>query len=298
MTSLFEQLRCPICGNDDCHDIFPVKDYLVSGKEFMIRECWYCTLRFTKNIPNAEQIGEYYRSADYISHTNEQKGLINRLYHLVRNRTLKAKRRLVEKYSGVKTGDLLDLGSGVGAFVHEMQEHGWKVKGLEPDEGARSVAKKNFGTELEDIPAFYRFPGSSFDAITLWHVLEHAHDLQGYMLQLKNLVRPSGKIFIAVPNYTSKDAAIYREYWAAWDVPRHLYHFSPQAMQTLLTNNGLKLKKIIPMWYDSYYVSLLSSRYKKGKTKYISAFFNGFRSNLKARVNRSFCSSLIYVAGK
>ncbi|MBK5272555.1 MAG: class I SAM-dependent methyltransferase, partial [Bacteroidia bacterium] len=202
-------------------------------------------------------------------------------------------------------GELLDIGSGVGTFVNEMKQHGWKSKGLEPENNARKAAKNLYGLELMGTDELNKLPSNSFDAITLWHVLEHVHDLKGYMYRLKTLLNENGKLFIAVPNYTSKDAAIYKEYWAAYDVPRHLYHFSPMAMQVLIEKNGLKLLQSKPMWYDSFYISLLSSKYKKarlqngqGKANILSAFWNGLRSNFLAMNDVRKCSSVIYIISK
>ncbi|HWR32588.1 MAG TPA: class I SAM-dependent methyltransferase [Chitinophagaceae bacterium] len=293
--SLVHYTNCPICGAADIKEVFAVKDHTVSGESFTVVECINCSLRFTQDVPDAASIAPYYKSEDYISHTDTSKGLINRLYRWVRKRTLKKKRKLMENLTGVKSGHLLDVGSGTGAFVNEMNEHGWQVTGLEPDEGARGVARKLYNAELKDITEFYQLPSDNFDAITLWHVLEHVHELFAYVEQLKKLLKVNGKLFIAVPNYTSKDAAIYKEYWAAYDVPRHLYHFSPKSMQVLMEKHGLKLQGYKPMWYDSFYISMLSSKYKNGKSNLIAAFFNGFRSNLNAMGDVKRCSSVIYV---
>lgn len=290
--------QCPVCGSADIKDVLSAKDHTVSNETFAIAECNSCTLRFTQDVPDATSIAPYYKSEDYISHTNTSKGLINRLYQWVRKRTLRKKRRLVQRMTGMGKGYILDLGSGTGAFAGEMLLHGWYVTGLEPDEGARQVAKKEYNVDLKDIDQFYQLPAAGFDAITLWHVLEHVHDLSAYVQQLKNLLKENGKLLIAVPNYTSLDAAIYKEHWAAYDVPRHLYHFSPKSMETLMEKHGLKILKYKPMWYDSFYISMLSSKYKSGKTKLILSFFNGFRSNLKAVGDVKKCSSVIYVIGK
>jgi 2-polyprenyl-3-methyl-5-hydroxy-6-metoxy-1,4-benzoquinol methylase len=179
-----------------------------------------------------------------------------------------------------------------------MQQRNWKVTGLEPDTGARQIAKKLYDLDLKEQNELFHLPVSSFDAITLWHVLEHVHDLDGYIQQLKLLMNESGKLFIAVPNYTSLDARIYKKYWAAYDVPRHLYHFSPLSMQKLMEKNGLKIIQYRPMWYDSFYISLLSSKYKNGKSKWIASLWNGFRSNVVAIGNIRKCSSVIYVISK
>jgi len=169
------------------------------------------------------------------------------------------------------------------------------VTGLEPDPDARKVASEINGIDLEDTGRFYELPDHSFDAITLWHVLEHVHDLQGYMGKLKSLLKEKGRLCIAVPNYSSKDAVAYGEYWAAWDVPRHLYHFSPESMKKLVEKHGMRIESYRPMWYDSFYVSMLSSKYKSGKTKLFESFFNGLRSNWKALGNVQHCSSVIYI---
>ncbi|HLG39523.1 MAG TPA: class I SAM-dependent methyltransferase, partial [Chitinophagaceae bacterium] len=248
--------------------------------------------------PDAKSISPYYKAEDYISHTNISRGFVNRAYQFVRKRTMIKKRRLIEKYTGLKKGKLLDVGSGTGSFVNEMKQNAWQVTGLEPDEDARKVAAQLYELQLTDTRELYQLESGSFDAITLWHVLEHVHDLHACMQQLKSLLRNNGKIFIAVPNYTSLDARVYGEYWAAYDVPRHLYHFSPKAMTMLVEKNGLKINRQRPMWYDSFYISFLSSKYKTGKTNWIAAFFTGLRSNFKAMSNVEKCSSVIYIIEK
>jgi len=289
---------CPVCGSSLINPVLSAKDYTASEKIFSIWQCNNCYLRFTQDVPGANTIGEYYRSENYISHTNTSKGLINRLYQFVRKRTLKQKRKLVNKITGFNRGGLLDVGSGTGAFVHEMSENGWKVTGLEPDAGARQIAKESFNCELKTADELFHLSANSFDAITLWHVLEHVHDLQTYVIQLKNLLKQNGRMIIAVPNYTSFDASAYKEYWAAYDVPRHLYHFSPLAMKFLVEKNGMKILDHKPMWFDSFYVSLLSSKYKNGVTNWLAAIWIGSLSNLKALNNKKKCSSVIYIVEK
>ena len=298
MSQHIHYTHCPVCGSADIKNIFSAKDFTVSGETFAIAECNSCSLRFTQDVPDAASISPYYKSEDYISHTNTSKGLINSLYKSVRKRTLKQKRRLIEKITALQKGSILDIGSGTGAFASEIEQAGWQVIGLEPDADARTVGKQLYNIELEDINRFYQLQSGSYDAITMWHVLEHVHDLQGYVAQLKSLLKEKGKLFIAVPNYTAKDATIYKEQWAAYDVPRHLYHFSPASMQVLMEKHGLKILKHKAMWYDSFYVSMLSSKYRNGKTNLVGSFFNGLRSNMKARGNIQRCSSVIYIIGK
>ncbi len=298
MSQLIHYTNCPACGSSSLKSILTAKDYTVSNELFTIVECTDCTLRFTQDVPDSNSIGPYYKSENYISHSNTSKGFINNLYQSVRKRTLKQKRKLIEKTTGLKTGKLLDVGSGTGAFASEMKQAGWQVTGLEPDEDARKVAVQINNVELNNINLFYELPENNFDAITMWHVLEHVHDLQGYIAKLKSILKENGKLFIAVPNYTSKDAAIYKEFWAAYDVPRHLYHFSPQSMKMLIEKHGMKIEQYKPMWYDSFYVSMLSCKYKNGKINLIASFFNGLRSNSKAIGNAQRCSSVIYIISK
>jgi SAM-dependent methyltransferase len=298
MSDVIHYLQCPVCKSTAIRNVLSVKDHTVSGQAFSIAECGNCTLRFTQDVPSAASIAPYYKSEDYISHSNTSKGFVNRLYKFVRTRTMIRKRKLVERHTGLKKGRLLDVGSGVGTFVNEMKRNGWQVTGLEPDRDARSAASQLYQLELGDTAELYSLGPASFDAITLWHVLEHVHDLSGYVLQLKKVLDQNGKLFIAVPNYTSADARSYGKYWAAYDVPRHLYHFSPVSMKTLMEKHGLKLLQCKPMWYDSFYVSLLSSKYRNGKINWIGALLNGLRSNLAAMRDTKKCSSVIYIVEK
>lgn len=298
MKEIIHYTQCPVCGASAIQSFLQVKDHSVSGETFLICECAVCTARFTQDIPSAAAIGPYYKSENYISHTNTSKGLINGLYQWVRKRTLRQKRKLIQKETGLNTGTILDLGSGTGAFAGEMKNNGWQVTALEPDADARKVALESFGVSLQDTSEFYSLAEQQFDAVTMWHVLEHVHDLQGYMAKLKTLLKDKGRLFIAVPNYTSGDAATYGAYWAAYDVPRHLYHFSPVSMKGLVEKHGMQLLGYKPMWYDSFYVSLLSSKYKNGSPRLAGAFINGLRSNLSAMSDVQRCSSVIYIIGR
>lgn len=296
--TIIHHTSCPACNSGNIREVFTVKDHTVSGYLFPIWECSDCQLRFTQDIPDENFIGEFYKSEEYISHTDKAPGLINRIYRIVRKKTLRGKRKLVNRLTGLTKGELLDIGSGTGAFVNEMMKNGWKVTGLEPDPDARKVAKQSYDLKLEHTDQLKTMTNESFDAITLWHVLEHVHDLHQYLEKLRNLIKKDGRIFIAVPNYRSMDSAIYQDNWAAYDVPRHLYHFSPASMKKLLEKHQLKLLHQKPMWFDSFYISMLSSRYRKGRTNLPAAIINGMRSNLKAMRDKEFCSSIIYVAGR
>ena len=298
MASIITYQQCPCCGSNNIKPQLVAKDYTVSNQSFDIWHCHNCTLRFTQNVPDETSIGAYYQSTNYVSHSDTQEGLINKLYHKVRKKTLIQKSELIFDACKVANGVLLDVGSGTGAFAQTMIEAGWKVTGLEPDDTARTVALNKFGLQLDDPKTLFDLTENTFDAITMWHVLEHVHNLHGYLEQYQKILKPEGKLVIAVPNYTSNDATSYQEYWAAYDVPRHLYHFSPESMTKLAALKGFKIEAYNPMWYDSFYVSMLSEQYKNGKGNLPKAVINGLLSNLKASKDNKLCSSVIYVMAK
>lgn len=289
---------CPVCKSNNILFFFSAKDYTVSGETFSIEKCHNCTFLFTQHVAEQKEIGRYYASENYISHSDTAVGFVNRMYHAIRKRTLHSKRKLIKKYTKKDNGSILDVGCGTGAFLNTMKTAGWKITGLEPDETARENAETLYGIKPQPSQDIFTLPPTSFDAITMWHVLEHVHQLHEYIEQLKNLINVNGKIFIALPNYTSYDAQYYRKYWAAYDVPRHLYHFSPKSMKILLEQHGLIVKETLPMWYDSFYVSMLSEKYKNGKSNMVKAFFIGLISNLKTILAPQKCSSLIYIIEK
>ena len=295
--SLTHYTHCPVCSSENIDPLLTVQDHSVSKEEFVIWQCAHCTVRFTQDVPDEASIGRYYASQDYISHSNTDKGLLNKLYQKVRSYTLSQKAKLITGYTK-RQGRLLDIGAGIGAFLSVMKHQGWQVTGIEPDGVARKNAQELFGLQLEQPDSLHQLEQGTYDAITLWHVLEHVHQLHQYIEHLKNLLTPEGKIFIAVPNYNSGDANTYKTYWAAYDVPRHLYHFTPGSVQKLVEQHGLKITAKKPMWFDAFYISLLSTKYRGGKTSWVGAGFTGVFSNFSALLNIDKCSSLIYVVQK
>lgn len=290
--------NCPLCSNNQIKEVLTATDFTVSKQLFELWQCNGCGFRFTQNIPSQQAIAPYYKSENYISHTNQNKGLIQRLYHLVRKRTLKAKLKLVKELTQKSSGNLLDIGAGTGYFPAYMQAAGWQVTALEPDETARKNAAIVNKIQLQPAEDFFHLPEFSFDCITLWHVLEHVHQLHEYAEQFYKLLKPHGKLIIAVPNHTSYDAVVYKNYWAAYDVPRHLWHFSPDSMEYLMRMHNFKIASLHPMWFDSYYVCMLSEKYKTGKLNFFRALINGYRSNRQAKANIKKCSSVIYCLTK
>ncbi|SJZ92431.1 methyltransferase domain-containing protein [Sediminibacterium ginsengisoli] len=290
--------HCPCCNSADINPVLSAEDYTVSHELFEIWHCNHCSNRFTQDVPDAANIGPYYQSDAYVSHSDTKQGLINKLYHAVRNYTLQKKRSLVQQVTDRKQGSLLDVGAGTGAFAGIMKQAGWQVTGLEPDDTARNVAAEKNGIQLLAPGELYQLAPDQFDAISLWHVMEHVHDLHGYIRRFSAVLRQNGRLLIAVPNYTSQDAEVYGKYWAAYDVPRHLYHFSPAGMEQMMLAEGFVLTGVKPMWFDSFYVAMLSEQYRKGKSNLFRAAWVGLMSNLKAVGNKKRCSSVIYIFSK
>lgn len=288
--------NCPICKNKQFKKYLEVEDHTVSQEKFQIVECMNCGFKFTNPRPNQEEIGKYYKAESYISHTNTTKSVIAKIYHTVRKYTLKNKVDLINRLSPQK-GKLLDVGCGTGMFLNEARENGWIVKGIEPNSDARRIAEDINKTIIET-EILTSFKNEKFKIITLWHVLEHIHLLNETINWLKERILENGIIIIAVPNYESKDAKIYREQWAAYDVPRHLYHFSQKSIKELFEREGLKLVETLPMKFDSFYVSMLSTKYQTGRINYVKAFFAGLKSNQYAKSHNNNYSSLIYVLKK
>ncbi|MEM6629858.1 MAG: class I SAM-dependent methyltransferase [Bacteroidota bacterium] len=294
-SSTIHYTACPLCNSKDIYFVFKAQDYLVSNETFPVWQCKNCTLRFTQDVPREESIGKYYQSEAYVSHSNSNRGIINSVYQRVRKYTLQIKSQQVKTLTGKEQGALLDMGCGTGEFLHVMKEDGWETLGLEPDQKARSFAKSKHNLLVESPDKLKEISSEYFDAVTLWHVLEHIHDLHEVMVEFHRILAPEGILFIAVPNYLSKDAAIYQANWAAYDVPRHLYHFSPQAMQVLLDTHNFELLRIKSMPFDAFYVSLLSEKYIHNANRVISGSWEGFRSWMNARGRSEQSSSVLYI---
>lgn len=284
--------QCPSCGSSEIIHVRDVKDYFLSQESFGLDQCTSCQLLFTNPRPAAEVIGDYYKSEDYVSHSSTKKGLVNSVYNKVRSITLNQKLKLIDKYAPGKR--LLDIGAGTGHFAAKMSTAGYTVTGLEPDSDARRVCQELNHLELHPLEALYADDLGSFDLITMWHVLEHVYDLSKDLNRIGSLLEKGGLFVIAVPNYTSYDAKHYGEFWAAYDVPRHLYHFEPGSLIPMIEKLNFDFVEMLPMKFDSYYVSMLSEKYKGGSI--VSALKTGWKSNLKQKDGK--CSSQIYIFKK
>jgi 2-polyprenyl-3-methyl-5-hydroxy-6-metoxy-1,4-benzoquinol methylase len=296
MASTIHYQACPFCASESIEKFYVAKDHTVSGESFEVWHCAKCSGRFTQNVPDATTIGPYYAAESYVSHTDSDKGIINNIYHKVRRISLLTKKKLVNTLAHKTSGTLLDIGAGTGAFVHTMQTGGWQVTGLEPDDTAAKQALLKYNIRLQSANTIYNLEAHQFDAITMWHVLEHVHDLHGYFKRFGELLQPSGVLVIAVPNYTSTDAKMYGQNWAALDTPRHLYHFSPASMELLANAHGFKLVAKKAMWFDAFYVSMLTEQHKGGSM--LKAILVGLWSNLTALLDVNKCSSVIYALKK
>ncbi len=267
------------------------KDYLVSSEQFQLFRDEDLDMLITRPVP--KNLASYYESEDYISHTDQKKSLFDRVYQFVKKRSLQRKLTLLNSFNPEEK-KVLDIGAGTGDFLKVCKDDGWQVAGTEPNSSARSLASSK-GLELfNDTSAL---SDTEFDVITMWHVLEHVEDLDSLIKDLKGMLKPNGHLIVAVPNFKSYDANFYKEFWAAYDVPRHLWHFSRKSIKQLFLKENIHLEKVLPMKFDSYYVSLLSEKYRTGKMQPINAFYRGWLSNFKARSSGEY-SSLIYVLKK
>jgi len=267
-----------------------VIDYSVSKETFDLYYDQDLDLLITSPQPSPENLGRYYESNDYISHTDSKRSLFEKVYHFVKGIALKNKLNLINNCSSSK-GNLLDIGAGTGDFLFTAKQNGWETIGVEPSEKAKGNA---IGKGIKFSDSTQDLESHSFDVITMWHVLEHIPNLEIQIKELKRLVKPNGTIIIAVPNFKSYDANYYGKFWAAFDVPIHFWHFSKKAIQLLFQKENIKLEKVLPMKFDSFYVSLLSEKYKKGKMNFVKAIWIGLVSNWKAKSSLEY-SSHIYV---
>ncbi len=266
------------------------KDHTVTGEKFQLRYKKQYDMLVTEPKPDITSLNKYYQSKEYISHTDSRKSFLDKIYHIIKKYTIYKKVKLITKLNN-GTGTLLDIGAGTGDFLKTAKTKGWKIKGTEPNVQARILAdKKNI--LLDSMSCIYK--ENNFDVITMWHVLEHVYDLNDQIKELKRLLKPNGYLVIAVPNYKSFDAKYYKSFWAAYDVPRHLWHFSKKGIEKLFLEENIQLEKTFPMIFDSFYVSLLSEKYKNGKINIFNAFRVGLISNIKANASKEY-SSRIYV---
>ncbi len=296
--NFLKQDRCPLCGKEHLAKVMTCTDHYATGESFDLFECKDCGFLFTQSVPVEAEIGRYYESPDYISHTDTHKGLMNKLYHWVRKYMLSRKACLVKKQSGLNEGSLLDIGTGTGYFAQTMKMKGWKVSAIEKSQQARNFSKEHFQLDVDAPEVLPTYASQSFDVVTLWHVLEHLESLNETWETLFRILKDTGVLVIAVPNPTSYDARKYKEMWAAYDVPRHLWHFSPSAMQQFGAKHGFALIERYPMPFDAFYVSMLTEKYKKNSFPFLRGCLVGAQAWMASLVKKDCSSSMIYIFRK
>jgi SAM-dependent methyltransferase len=208
------------------------------------------------------------------------------------------KASLVVRASKLKKGTMLDYGTGTGYFADAMKRRSWTVKAIEKSPSAREFAKKHFGLEVEAEGALKTYKDGSMDVVTLWHVMEHLEDLNGMWQTFHRILKLQGVLIVAVPNPDSYDARKYGEWWAAYDVPRHLWHFTPSVMQQFGVRHGFILEERYPMPMDAFYVSMLTEKYKGSRMSFVKGLWTGTCAWLHSLGKKERSSSMIYVFRK
>jgi len=271
-----------------------IKDFSITKEDFeLIYDDKY--EMYQTKFTSFDRLDDYYKSENYISHTDAKRNWFEKVYQLVKNYTINQKWKLVKKHTNGKSISVLDIGCGTGDFlkqgINKLNVHG---VGVEPNSEAASISSSKHINVYNNIG---ELNNDKYDVITLWHVLEHVTDLNEYFNFFKNHLSENGILIVAVPNFKSFDAHHYKDYWAAWDVPRHLWHFSKQSIKKLAEQNNFRLIHIKPMYFDSFYVSLLSEEYKTGSKNILKAFYIGLLSNIKGIFSKEY-SSHVYILKK
>lgn len=290
--------KCPLCSSEKISKQFSCTDNFLSKEVFNLAACTECGFEFTQDCPKENEIGKYYESADYISHSNISKSFSDKVYQFVRGLMLRRKRNLIRKITGMKTGSILDIGSGTGHFAVTLKKAGWQVKGIEINEKARAFSMAGFGLDVIDPEGISSLKSESFDCITLWHVLEHFHDPFKYAEEIRRLLKPDGVCFIAIPNSSSYDAKHYKQFWAAYDMPRHLWHFNPATFRIFSEKSGFALKKTISLPLDVFYIAALSEKYKGSGWPFMAGMITAKWFAFLSLFKKERSSSLIYILKK
>ena len=295
---MVHHVRCPLCLSEMIAVKFKCTDHFISKEAFAIAGCGNCGFLFTQDYPDENEISGYYESEDYISHSDTNEGLLNKLYHLIRQFMLIRKRSMIERTTELRTGSLLDIGSGTGHFAYLMKRAGWNVKAIEINEKARLSSSESFGLDVYAPAEISGFEKESMDCVTLWHVLEHLHYPEDYFSKIHTLLKPGGICLVALPNSSSFDAKYYRNCWAAFDVPRHLWHFDPSSFRLFSDKSAFKIERQSVLPFDVFYISLLSEKYKGSKFAFMQGLIRGAWFALLSLFSRSGGSSIVYILRK
>lgn len=285
---------CPVCMGHAFDEFLKCTDHYASGEAYSLMRCNGCGFIFTQDFPDESEIGRYYETPDYVSHSDTREGLMNKIYHGVRRYMLNQKGNMAEAVTGGKKGRILDIGCGTGYFLDTMARRGWQTLGVEKSPLASQAARDHFGLEikndLKEVDGVNRF-----EVISLWHVMEHLQQLPDVFARLRELLTAEGRLIVALPNSGSYDAEYYGAMWGAYDVPRHLWHFSPETFSTLARREGFVIEKFAPMPFDAFYVSMLSEKYSGHKAAFLRGMYRGSIALLHSLRNPRKSSSIIYV---
>lgn len=288
---------CPVCKGTSFKLIHTCTDFVASGESFNIEECQECQLQFTNPRPDEKEIGRYYQSDKYISHAGSDKselGVTYKLYDIIRNYSIGKKLDLIKEYH--KSGNLLDLGCGLGYFLDGVKNDAtFNALGADVSDEAITYVKKKFDIEVINEASLNQVAENSFDVITQWHVMEHVHQLEQRIKHLKHMLKPGGTMFIAVPISESWDAKYYKAFWDGYDVPRHLYHFSRKSFHHLMKKHGFRVEKEKGMWFDAPYISMRSEYHQKHSLGFFKGATIGTISNLNALFTGRFSSIMFIV---
>jgi 2-polyprenyl-3-methyl-5-hydroxy-6-metoxy-1,4-benzoquinol methylase len=295
---MVHQEVCPLCSSEKIALLFRGTDHFISKEVFPVFRCGSCNFIFTQDYPDENEIGHYYESEEYISHSDTTKGFSNKLYRIARGIMLQSKKSLVLKSTGLNKGSILDIGSGTGYFASLMKESGWKVKGIEINEKAREFSASRFNLDVSSPSDLSSLASESLDCVTLWHVLEHFHDPYKYISEINRVLKPGSVCIIALPNSSSYDSKYYKAYWAAWDVPRHLWHFNPSTFKMFSEKAGFKDEKIRILPLDVFYISQLSEKYKGSSFPFIQGILKATVFAILTLFNKKRASSIIYTLRK
>ncbi len=289
---------CPLCSSEKVLFHLRCVDHFISKEVFLLFKCSACDFVFTQDYPDENSIGHYYESDDYISHSDISKGIANKFYRLARDVMLHKKRGIIKKVTGLQKGILLDIGSGTGYFAATMEKAGWLVKGIEINEKARNFSISHFGLDITGPGQISSLEANSFDCITLWHVLEHFHDPFKYFYEIRRLLKPDGICLIALPNCSSYDAKYYHSFWAAYDVPRHLWHFNPSTFSIFAEKTGFIIENLISLSLDLFYIAILSEKYKGSKLAFLTGLVKSLPFAILTLFRKRKSTSVIYVLRK
>ena len=289
---------CPLCSSEKTGLQYSCVDHFASGKNFAVFKCSQCGFLFTQDYPDENEIAEYYESDSYISHNDEAEGFSNKLYRVARSLMMHRKKKLIRNITRLKTGTLLDIGSGTGYFAGTMKKSGWQAKGIEINERARKFSISHFGLDVATPDKVSSVDSNSFDCITLWHVLEHFYDPLTYISEIYRLLKPGAACIIALPNCSSFDAEHYRQFWAAWDVPRHLWHFNPETFSLFSEKTGFMLEDLRILPLDVFYISQLSEKYRGSSLPFIKGISKAAYFSILSFFKKKRSSSVVYILRK